>query len=80
MRAQLKGIIDKSAALRFWKSIAGNKKEEGLGTFAGREKSYRFEHLVFRLAAEDVVSMSKAANLAGVKLATFKEQLDAIAS
>ena len=79
MRAQLKGIIDKNASGRFWKSIAGNKKEEGLGSYAGREKSYRFEHLVFRLAAEDVVSMSKAANLAGIKLATFKEQLDAIA-
>jgi len=79
MRAQLKGIIDKNAAGRFWKSMAGNKKEEGLGSYAGREKSYRFEHLVFRLAAEDVVSMSKAANLAGIKLATFKEQLDAIA-
>jgi Zn-dependent peptidase ImmA (M78 family)/DNA-binding XRE family transcriptional regulator len=78
MRAQLKGIIDKNSASRFWKSIAGNKKEEGLGSYEGKEKSYRFEHLVFRLAAEDVVSMSKAANLAGVKLATFKEQLDAI--
>jgi Zn-dependent peptidase ImmA (M78 family)/DNA-binding XRE family transcriptional regulator len=78
MRAQLKGIIDKNSAGRFWKSIAGNKKEIGLGEFAGKEKSYRFEHLVFRLAAEDVVSMSKAANLAGIKLASFKEQLDAI--
>lgn len=78
MRAQLKGIIDKNAASRFWKSIASNKKEIGLGEFAGKEKSYRFEHLVFRLAAEDVVSMSKAANLAGIKLASFKEQLDAI--
>jgi Zn-dependent peptidase ImmA (M78 family) len=77
MRAQLKGIINKNAAARFWKSIAANKKEEGLGNFAGREKSYRFEHLVFRLAAEEVVSLSKAANLAGVKLATFREQLDA---
>jgi Zn-dependent peptidase ImmA (M78 family) len=78
MRAQLKGIIDKNSAGRFWKSMADNKKEEGLGSYVGREKSYRFEHLVFRLAAEDVVSMSKAANLAGIKLATFKEQLDAI--
>jgi Zn-dependent peptidase ImmA (M78 family) len=78
MRAQLKGIIDQNAAGRFWKSMAGNKKEIGLGEFAGKEKSYRFEHLVFRLAAEDVVSMSKAANLAGIKLATFKDQLDAI--
>ena len=77
MRAQLKGIVDKSAASRFWKAIGKNKKEEGLGKFAGREKSYRFEHLVFRLAAEEVVSLSKAANLAGVKLAAFREQLDA---
>lgn len=78
MRAQLKGIIDKNGSDRFWKAMAGNKKEEGLGSFAGREKSYRFEHLVFRLAAEDVVSLSKAANLAGIKLAAFREQLDAI--
>lgn len=78
MRAQLKGIVDKNAADRFWKSMAGNKKEEGLGSFAGNEKSYRFEHMVFRLAAEDIVSLSKAANLAGLKLAEFREQLDAI--
>lgn len=77
MRAQLKGIIGKNASFRFWKSIAGNKKEEGLGNYPGLEKSYRFEHLVFRLAAEEIVSMSKAANLAGIKLAAFREQLDA---
>lgn len=78
MRAQLKGIIDRNAASRFWKTMASNKKEEGLGNFIGREKSYRFEHLVYRLAAEDVVSMSKAANFAGLKLAAFRDQLDAV--
>jgi predicted HTH domain antitoxin len=57
--------------------MAGNKKESGLGSFAGKEKSYRFDHLVFRLAAEDIVSLSKAANLAGKKLAIFREELDA---
>jgi Zn-dependent peptidase ImmA (M78 family)/DNA-binding XRE family transcriptional regulator len=77
MRAQLKGIINNFAANRFWRSIAGNKKEEGLGSFAGTEKSYRFEHLVFRLAAEEIVSLSKAANLAGMKMAKFRELLDA---
>jgi Zn-dependent peptidase ImmA (M78 family)/DNA-binding XRE family transcriptional regulator len=77
MRAQLKGIIDKSKADRFWRSIASNKKEKGLGNFAGNEKSFRFEHLVFRLAAEEVVSMSKASNLAGMKLADFREKLEA---
>ncbi len=78
MRAQLKGIIDRNAAARFWKVMSGNKKEDGLGSFAGREKSYRFEHLVYRLAAEEVVSMSKAANFAGLKLAEFRDQLDAV--
>lgn len=77
MRAQLKGIISKASAARFWKAISFNKKEEGLGSFAGNEKSYRFEHLVFRLAAEDVVSMSKAANLAGMRLADFRDKLEA---
>lgn len=78
MRAQLKGIIDKTVAGRFWRSIAINKKEEGLGNYPGIEKSYRFEHLLLRLAAEGVVSLSKAANLAGMKLAAFRQQLDAI--
>ena len=78
MRAHLKGIINKNSLDRFWKSMAGNKKEQGLGRFAGNEKSYRFEQMVFRLAAEDVVSLSKAANLAGMKLAQFRDQLDAI--
>jgi Zn-dependent peptidase ImmA (M78 family) len=78
MRAQLKGIIDRNAAARFWKLMSGNKKEEGLGSFAGREKSYRFEHLVYRLAVEEVVSMSKAANFAGLRLAEFRDQLNAV--
>lgn len=78
MRAQLKGIIDSNAAIRFWKSMSGNKKEVGLGSFSGNEKSYRFDHLIYRLAAEEVVSLSKAANLAGKKLAEFREELDAV--
>jgi Zn-dependent peptidase ImmA (M78 family) len=77
MRALHKGIINKNVATRFWKSIAGNKKEIGLGAYQGKEKSYRFEHLVFRLAAEDIVSMSKAASLAGMKLVEFREKLEA---
>jgi Zn-dependent peptidase ImmA (M78 family)/DNA-binding XRE family transcriptional regulator len=77
MRALHKGIIDKNAATRFWRSMAGNKKEIGLGAYSGKEKSYRFEHLIFRLAAEDIVSMSKAAGLASMKLADFREKLEA---
>lgn len=77
MRAHLKGIINSAALNRFFRSIASNKKEEGLGSFAGKEKSYRFEHLVFRLAAEDIVSLNKAADLAGLRLAEFRDRLDA---
>ncbi|MET0636659.1 MAG: XRE family transcriptional regulator [Chitinophagaceae bacterium] len=75
MRAQQKGIVDKTAVSKFWRTIGGNKKEIGLGEFKGNEKSYRFQHLVFRLAAEGVVSLSKAANLAGKKLAEFRDEL-----
>lgn len=78
MRVQLKGIIDKNSAQRFWRAMRTNKKEECLGSFHGVEKSYRFEHLVLRLAAEEVVSLSKAANLLGVKLAVFRDRLDAL--
>lgn len=77
MRAQLKGIIGKNAAGVFWRFIADNKKEIGLGQYPGIEKSYRFELMVFRLAAEEIVSLSKAANLAGKKLAAFRKELDA---
>lgn len=80
MRAHFLGIINKTSLDKFWKTISGNKKEDGLGQFAGNEKAYRFEQMVFRLAAEDVVSLSKAANLAGMKLAAFRDQLDAIES
>lgn len=79
-RAYQRDIINKNTFDKFWRSIAGNKKEEGMGSFAGKEKAYRFEQLVFRLAAEEVVSISKAANLAGMKLAQFRDELDAIAS
>lgn len=76
-RAEMKGIIDKNAATRFWKFISSNKREEGLGNFLGREKSSRFEMLVYRLAAEEVVSLSKAASLAGLKVAEFRDRLEA---
>jgi Zn-dependent peptidase ImmA (M78 family) len=77
-RAELKGIIDKNKAQQFWRTISSNKKEEGMGQYSGIERSFRFEHLVFRLAAEEIVSLSKASNLAGMKLAEFREKLDAI--
>lgn len=77
-RAYHKGIINETSLQKFYRTLGKNRKEDGLGSFRGIEKSYRFEHMVFRLAAEDIVSLSKAASLAGVKLAEFKDRLDAI--
>ena len=75
MRAQLKGIITYFHALPFWRMIKKNKTENGLGRYNGVEKSYRFQHMVFRLAAEEIVSLSKAANLAGKSLSQFRKEM-----
>ncbi len=50
------------------------KKEDGLGEYKGMERSERFRQLVYRAAAEEVISLSKAANLCNLKLADFREQ------
>jgi hypothetical protein len=44
----------------------------------GKEQSNRFKQLLNRAAAEDVISMSKAANLANVKLAVFRDEFFAL--
>ena len=51
-----------------------HKKEIGLGNYIGRESSSRFKQLLYRATAEEIISMSKAANLANVKLAAFRDE------
>jgi Zn-dependent peptidase ImmA (M78 family)/transcriptional regulator with XRE-family HTH domain len=56
--------------------IAGNRQEEGYGSFTGETAhSYRFKQLVHRLVAEDIVSVGKAATLAGMTLTDFRAEL-----
>jgi hypothetical protein len=50
------------------------KKEIELGDYKGIERSDRFSQLVYRAAAEEVISLSKAANMFNQKLADFREQ------
>ena len=45
-----------------------------MGSYQGKEKSDRFCQLLHHAAAEEVVSLSKAANLADMKLAEFRDQ------
>lgn len=53
--------------------ISKNKEERNLGTYTGLEKSNRFSQLLYRAAAEEIISLSKAANLANKKLAAFRK-------
>jgi Zn-dependent peptidase ImmA (M78 family) len=61
---------------RIWINKGGEdrKKEIGLGSFIGKEQSTRFMQLLYRATSEEIISMSKAANLANQKLATFRDE------
>ncbi|TGD76910.1 helix-turn-helix domain-containing protein [Hymenobacter wooponensis] len=70
------GIVNDSHYKYFCIKIAPNKKEIHLGAYLGETNtSYRFSQLIHRLWAEDIVSDSKAANLAGMTLSELQIQL-----
>ena len=48
------------------------------GNYAGREESERFMQLVYQAAAEEVISLSKAASLANLPLSQFREKFMAL--
>lgn len=50
------------------------KKDEP-GEYIGSEQANRFWHLLYRALAEEVISESKAAALAGMRLAEFRDQI-----
>jgi Zn-dependent peptidase ImmA (M78 family)/DNA-binding XRE family transcriptional regulator len=77
-RARDLGVITTHTYIRFRKWIARNPKEEGLGDYRGRESSDRFTQLLYRAASEEIISMSKAANLANQKLAAFRKDFLAV--
>ncbi|BDS14651.1 helix-turn-helix domain-containing protein [Aureispira anguillae] len=68
-------IINEHVYIKFRKYISRNLTEKGLGQYQGKEHSNRFKKLVYRAAAEGVVSVSKAANLSNMKLALFRDEL-----
>ncbi|HKO80879.1 MAG TPA: XRE family transcriptional regulator [Chitinophagaceae bacterium] len=64
-------IITMPTYKKFCIGIARNKKEEGLGAYKGEEKSGRLLQLVLRLASENIVTVDKAASLAGLFVNEF---------
>ena len=77
-RAKNLGIIDEYRFIKFRKYISTNREEKGLGQYRGKEHSDRFMQLVYRAASEEIISLSKAANLSNKKLAAFRDQFIAL--
>lgn len=77
-RAYALELIPKYTYIRFNQWISNNKTEEGLGEYVGIEESKRFNQLLYRAASEEIISMSKAANLSNQKLAQFRRNFVAI--
>ena len=77
-RALNLGIIDKHRYVKFRKYISNNREEKDLGHYQGKEHSDRFMQLVYRAASEEIISLSKAANLSNEKLAAFRDQFIAL--
>lgn len=73
-RAKDLKVINESQFISFRKFITQNRTEEGMGNYIGREQTFRFNQLVNRAAAENVISMSKAANLSNMKLSEFRKE------
>lgn len=77
-RAKDLGVINESRFIMFRKWISRNRTEEGLGQYRGNEHPYRFQQLIYRAAAEEIISLSKAANLSNQKLAQFRKEFIAL--
>lgn len=77
-RAKDLEIINESQFIAFRKWISPNRTEEGLGDYKGSEHTFRFKQLIYRAAAEEVISLSKAANLSNQKLAEFRKEFVAL--
>lgn len=65
-------IISPLCYKQFFIKLAGNRKEVGLGSYRGEEKSHRLLQMVFRLYAEGVIDEPKAASLAGISSTNFR--------
>ncbi|OIN57646.1 helix-turn-helix domain-containing protein [Arsenicibacter rosenii] len=71
-------IITEYAYKAFFISISKNRKEEGLGKYKGQERTFRFTQLLYRIAAEELVTIGKAAALGEMKTIELKRILDRI--
>lgn len=64
-------IFADALTTRYWKLRSSNpdlKSENGFGSYAGEEVSFRFEQLLSKALAQEIISYSKASELSGKPL------------
>ncbi len=78
-RANVLGMISAQKFQQFniWINKHGYRKNEP-GQYCGAEKTSRFQSLINRAVTEEIISMSKAATLAGQPLAVFRRNFNQI--
>ena len=76
-RCQDQEIFPRALTTRFWKwrnQEPNLKKENGFGHYSGVEHSNRFDQLLYKALAEDIISLSKAAGLSQLSIEELKQQ------
>jgi len=74
MRARdLEIISDAYYKSFFIRYLSKNRKEDVLGSYLGRESTNRFMQLLYRATSEELITMSRAAEIANMKLADYRE-------
>lgn len=79
LRAHQLKLISDATAKRFWqgwgKEWKQAQQEPGDADYRGREQPTRFPQLVYRAAAEEIISISKGASLLNARLGFFRKEL-----
>jgi transcriptional regulator with XRE-family HTH domain len=75
-QAVFKGIIDRKNASAFLKLLADNTDETGMGNYIGQEKAHRFDRMVYRLVAEEIIDIDKAADLTGIPAEELRKKVE----
>jgi Zn-dependent peptidase ImmA (M78 family)/DNA-binding XRE family transcriptional regulator len=78
MRAGALGIVDDGFVKQFFMHVNKNRlrDEKGWGNYTGIEQANRFNHLIYYAVSEDIISLSKGANLVGEPLTKFRTRLN----
>jgi len=78
MRAKVLNVISESRLTNFFIYVRKNRlqNEETWGEYTGKEKSGRYHQLVFQAASEQIITISKAAELENITVSEFRGEFE----